>query len=70
MRLLKLKCLLTLLISNQSWGPVVEKLDPNHHASHRLFLDATVVNGDLNVKDLKVINRALEKVLTGSCQCV
>jgi import inner membrane translocase subunit TIM50 len=48
----------------QSFGPVIEKLDPNHHALHRLFVDATVVSeGATNVKDLKLLNRPLDKTI-------
>ncbi|NEJ84114.1 hypothetical protein GR268_47640, partial [Rhizobium leguminosarum] len=42
----------------------MEKLDPNHHAAHRVYVDATVVNAEgKNVKDLKFLNRPLDKVL-------
>lgn len=51
------------LQNTYSYGPIIEKLDPNHHAMYRLYVDATVVDGERNVKDLKVINRALEKTI-------
>lgn len=47
-----------------SFGPVIEKLDPNHHAAHRVYVDATVVNAEgMNVKDLKFLNRPLDKTI-------
>jgi len=48
----------------QTYGQMIEKLDPNHHAPHRLFLDATVLNSSgKQVKDLSRLNRDLKKVI-------
>jgi len=52
------------LQGSMTYGQIIEKLDPNHHALHRLFVDATVLNASgKQIKDLNRLNRNLMKVL-------
>ncbi len=51
------------LTHSQTFGPVMEKLDPNHHAMHRLFVDATTLSDEgRQIKDLALLDRPIEKV--------
>jgi len=48
----------------QTYSQMIEKLDPNHHALHRLFLDSTGLSpSGKQIKDLTRLNRDLSKVL-------
>lgn len=46
-----------------TWLPTIEKVDPNHHAPFRLFLDSTVIRNGRQKKDLSLMNRPMDKII-------